>query len=81
MKLANELFERVVADEKMSEHVRCRKCRTTLISRQEKDCITTCHGPVSPEDVHSQCFMDNSIVYVKDEKMPAWLETLVQNVS
>ena len=63
----------------MSEHVRCRKCRTTLICHDEKDCITTCHG--SNEDVNSDCLLDKSIVYIKDEKMPAWLETLVQNVS
>ena len=72
-----------LADEKMSEtHVRCRKCRTKLILPEEKDCITTCHGSIiSQEENSSECLLDKSILYVKDEKLPAWLETLVQTVS
>lgn len=69
-----------VADDKMSAHVRCRKCRTTLISNEEKDCIITCHGAFS-FDIDSVCLLEKTLVYVKDERLPQWLETLVQSVS
>jgi hypothetical protein len=67
----------------MSEtHVRCRKCRTKLILPEEKDCLTTCHGPSDSQGKdNSECLLDKSILYVKDEKLPVWLETLVQTVS
>lgn len=68
------------ADDKMSDQVRCRKCRTVLISVEENDCMTNCHG-TSESVEESKCYLDKSILYVKDEKMPSWLETLVQLVS
>ncbi|KAI9559925.1 hypothetical protein GHT06_013932 [Daphnia sinensis] len=67
----------------MSEfYVRCRKCRSKLIAPDEKDCITTCHGSgSSPRVGDEQCFIEKSILYLKDEQLPKWLETLVQNSS
>lgn len=64
----------------MSDQVRCRKCRTVLITVEENDCMTNCHGTSESPD-ESKCYLDKSILYVKDEKMPSWLEKLVQLVS
>jgi hypothetical protein len=53
-----------------------------LILPEEKDCITTSHGSVtSQEEENSECSLDKSILYVKDDKLPAWIESLVQTVS
>ena len=64
----------------MAEFVRCKRCRLTLISNQELECVTTCHGNTNVAEDHP-CCLDKSVIYIKEEEMPNWIENLVQLVS
>ena len=64
----------------MAEFVRCKRCRLTLISNQELECVTTCHGNTNVAEDHP-CYLDKSVIYIKEEEMPNWIENLVQLVS
>lgn len=65
----------------MTEYVRCKKCRSTLVSKEENKCLSNCHGLDEASADDTPCFIDKSIVYIRDEQMPNWLDTLVQNAS
>ena len=64
----------------MAEFVRCKRCRLILIPNEEFKCVTTCHGNTNiAED--DPCGLDKSVIYIKEEEMPNWIENLVQSVS
>lgn len=68
----------------MSGYIRCKKCRETLISLDEKESITNSHGSVSSTEEEGrqvECMLDKTIIYLQEDKMPQWLEILVQSVS
>ena len=64
----------------MEEIVRCKRCRFTLISNDEKECVTNSHGTLNFKS-DEECILDKSILYIQEERMPTWLESLVQSVS
>lgn len=65
----------------MTEYVRCKKCRSTLVTQKENKCLSNCHGLDLTSENDAACYIDKSILYIRDEQMPNWLDTLVQTVS